>query len=370
MDLLSNMVNNMLIQYEYEVLSFAALLSTSKVDGNLSFLLSKLNYELGENTELYIKKLKINGFIDDKQERITILTNRWMEFFVDLLQDEFEKNDMTVRCELDKELRIINFNVNGSIKKFNLILNEEYNADSDYICMYKVSEYGDCLYWLDLLNDINLLSLFYNYLINEISYINKTIYKKIDNLEGLTSSHVSEIFNSSIKKYFFRKEYTIAELDDSQIKYIKKLIIEDNMSFYAVKKNEVIICIVKKKDIIIFLELKDSKVYFSEFANREISELKEKLDKKVSEYRSLVMYKENNVLDTTIKLTTQLITYTAPSTLIISILGLLNVNISKLMQYKWILIIAIVILAVIQVGIFIFIYIPGYKVNRFKWDIH
>lgn len=367
------MVKNMLIQYEYEVLSFAALISTSKVDGNLSFLLSKLNYELGENTDLYIKKLKMNGFIDDKQERITILTNSWMEFFVGLLQDEFDKNNMNVICELDKESKIIDFNINGSNKKFNLILNEDYkvdNVDKDYICMYKIYEYGDDIYWLDLLNDINLLSLFYNYLINEVSYINKTIYKKIDNLEGLTSSHVSEIFNNSIKKYFLGKEYTIAELDDSQIKYIKKLIIEDNISFYAVKKNEVIICIVKKKDIIIFLELKDSKVYFSEFTNREISDLKEKLDRKVSEYRSLVMYKENNVLDTTIKLTTQMITYTAPTTLIISILGLLNINISKLMQYKWMLIIAIIILALIQVGIFIFIYVPGYKINRFKWNIH
>lgn len=363
----------MLIQYEYEVLSFAALISTSKVDGNLSFLLSKLNYELGEDTELYIKKLMINGFIDKKQERITIITNNWMDFFVDLLQNEFDKNNMNVRCQLDKVSKIIDFNINGSNKKFNIILNKDYKVNkvnNDCIYMCKIYDYGDDIYWLDLLNDINLLSLFYNYLINEVSNINKTIYKKIDNLEGLTSSHVSEIFNNSIKKYFLGKEYTVVKLEDSEIKYIKKLIIEDNISFYAVKKNKIIICIIKKKDIITFLELKDSKVHFSESANKEINELKEKLDKKVSQYRTLVMYKENNVLDTTIKLTTQLITYTAPTTLIISILGLLNVNISKLIQYKWTLIIAIIVLATIQIGIFIFIYVPGYKINRFKWDIH
>ncbi len=363
----------MLIQYEYEVLSFAALISTSKVDGNLSFLLSKLNDELGEDIELYIKKLKINGFIDYKMERITIITNSWMEFFVNLLQNEFEKNNMNVRCKLDKLSKTIDFNINGSNKKFDLILNEEYKANNiseDCIYMCKTYEYGFDTYWLDLLNDINLLRLFYNYLINEVSHINKTIYKKIDNLEGLTSSYVSEIFNNSIKKYFLGKEYTIVELEDSEIKYIKKLMTDDNISFYAVNKNKIVICIVKKKDIITFLELKDSKVYFSDFVNKEISELKEKLDKKISQYRNLAMYKENNVLDTTIKLTTQLVTYTAPTTMIISILGLLNINISKLIQYKWILIIAILVLAIIQVGIFIFIYIPGYKINRFKWDIH
>ncbi|WP_207722131.1 hypothetical protein [Clostridium intestinale] len=362
----------MLIQYEYEVLSFAAFISNSKVDGNLSFLLSKLNDELEEDTELYIKKLIINGFIDKKQERITINTNIWMSFFASLLQDEFDKNKMNVQCHLDKVSKSIYFNINGSNKKFNLILNEDYkvnNVGKDCIYMCKTYEYGHDIYWLDLVNDINLLSLFYNYLINEISNINRSIYKKIDNLEGLTSSHVSEIFNNSIKKYFLRGKYTIFELKDSEIKYIKKLMIEDDISFYAVKKNKIIICIIKKKDIITFLELKDSKVHFSEFANREISELKEKLDKKVSQYRNLVMYKENNVLDTTIKLTTQLITYTAPTALIISMLGLLNVNISKVMQYKWILIVAIIVLAIIQVGIFIFIYVPGYKINRFKWDI-
>lgn len=363
----------MLVQYEYEVLSFAALISTSKVDGNLSFLLSKLNDELGEVIELYIRKLKINGFIDDKPERITIITNRWMEFFVNLLQNEFDKNNMDVKCELDKVSKTINFSINGSNKKFNLILNEEYKANNiskDHIYMCKIYESSDDIYWLDLLNDINLLSLFYNYLINEVSHINKTIYKKIDNLEGLTSSHVSEIFNNSIKKYFLRKEYIIVELEDSEIKYIKKLMTDDNISFYAVKKNKTVICIVKKKDIITFLELKDSEVYFSSFVNREIIALKEKLDKKISQYRNLVIYKENNVLDTNIKLTTQLATYTAPITMIISILGLLNINIRKLTQYKWILIISIIVLAMIQVGIFIFIYVPGYKINRFKWDIH
>lgn len=363
----------MLIQYEYEVLSFAALTSTSKVDGNLSFLLSKLNDELGEDTGLYIKKLKINGFIDDKLDRITIITNRWLEFFVNLLQGEFDKNNMNVRCELDNVSKTIDFNINGSNKKFDLILNEEYksnNINNDSIYMCKIYEYDDDIYWLDLLNDINLLSLFYNYLINEINHINKTIYKKIDNLEGLTSSHVSEIFNNSIKKYFLGKQYTIVELEDSEIRYINKLMTDDNISLYAMKNNKIVICIVKKKDTITFLELKDSKVYFSDFANREISELKEELNKKISQYRNPVMYKENNVLDTTIKLTTQLVTYTAPTTMIISILGLLNINISKLIQYKWILIIAIIVLAIIQVGIFIFIYVPGYKINRFKWDIH
>ncbi|GAA0725249.1 hypothetical protein GCM10008905_20270 [Clostridium malenominatum] len=363
----------MLIQYEYEVLSFAALISTSKVDGNLSFLLSKLNDELEEDAELYIKKLKINGFIDDKPERITIITNNWIEFFVNLLQNEFDKNNMNVRCKLDKVSKAIDFNINGSNKKFDLILNEKYkvnNINKDCIYMCKVYEYSDEIYWLDLLNDINLLSLFYNYLINEVSHINKSIYMKIDNLEGLATSHVSEIFNNSIKKYFFGKEYTIVELEDSEIKYIKKLMADDNISFYAVKKNKIVIYIIKKKDAITFLELKDSEVYFSNFVNREISELKEKLDKKISQYRNLVMYKENNVLDTNIKLTTQLATYTAPITMIISILGLLNINISKLIQYKWILITAIIVLAMIQAGIFIFIYVPGYKINRFKWDIH
>lgn len=363
----------MLIQYEYEVLSFAALISTIKVDGNLSFLLSKLNDELGEDTERYIKKLQIGGFIDNKQERITIFTNIWTETFVVNLQNEFDKNNMKVICKWDKILKTINFNINGSSKKFKLIFNEEHkdnNLIKDCIYMCKISEYGDSIYWLDLLNDVNLLSLLYSYLTNESSNINKTIYKKIDNLEGLTSSHVSEIFNNSIKKYFLEKQYNIVELEDDEIKHIKMLMLDDNISFYAVKKNKNIICILKKKDIITFLELKDSKICFSEAASREIGELKDKLDKKVSEYRNLVMYKENNVLDTTIKLTTQLITYTAPSAMIISILGLLNINISELIQYKFLLIIAIIILAIVQIGIFIFIYVPGYKINRFKWDIH
>lgn len=362
----------MLIQYEYEILSFAALISTRKTDGNLSFLLSNLNKELDEDISLYIGKLKESGLLDSKSERITIITKKWVNVFLDKLQKQFDMNSLEVSCEFDSKDKCIFFFINGNRKKFNIILNKEdaeNNTCKNSIYMCKIDSYSNAIYWLELLNDINLLYLFYGYLLNESDYINKSVYQRINNLEGLTSSHISEIFNIAIKKYFSKINYRTVDLNIEEVNTINKIMADDNISYYSVSKNSSKLCIIKKRDQIIFLELKDSRAYYSDTVNSDINVLKEKIYKKVSQYRGLIMYKDNNVLDTTIKLTTQIVTYTAPITLIISILGLLNINISSLIQYKWLLVIAIIALAGIQILIFIFIYLPGYKINRFKWDI-
>lgn len=359
----------MLIQYDYEIISYIANYSTIMVNKNLKVSLNKLKDELGNDVNKYLKRLEENMIVTYSNNSMIINIDVWIKLFVNEINAIFTRNDMNVQCIYNKKDFKIEFTVNGARKEFGIITsrsNNETNINNIYMCTPNM--YYNNIYWLDLINDINSLYLFYEYLKNEADYINKNVFKKIDNLAGLSDSIVSEIFNTSIKRYFENKGKIISDLNNEQSIFLYKLFYNKAISFYGVELDNKLLCVVKNENNILFLELKQKSLYFSEAVKKETMELSNRLDKKISEYRQLVMVKENNIIDNTIKATTKVTTLFSPITVIVSLLGFLNINIKQITEYKCIVILLIIVLLIIQVIMIKIVYVPIYKISKFKWD--
>lgn len=363
----------MLMKYEYELLSYIATKGLKKVNNDLAVSIKRVNSDLDEDIQGYLDNLKLKGFITLEKDTITIKSEEWIKYFIEKLNDRFNANNLKIVSSFNKEEFYIGFKSNGTLKKFNLALNENdilsNNDNEEIIFMCKPNLYEDRIFWLDLLNNINLLMMFNSYLLDEISNMNKEVYRKIDVFDGINEAYINEIFDNSIKGYFQEKKRTIIEFDRDYAIIIKKIFRNENIRFYGVKFDNEVLLVLKRSKEIIFLTIKDNDVVYSNVINSEIDYLNNKIQNKMSEYRKLLMFKENNVVDSSIKLISNLAAAFVPFTMIVNILGMLNLNISNFKNYKWLLFIAMIILSFIQIGIIRLIYIPAIKMSRFKWKL-
>lgn len=368
----------MLVRYEYEVLSFIALNGISKINGDIIISLKRINDELGKDIDSYLRILDYKNLINLTEDKIIINAESWVNFFIDELERTFSYNGINVVCEkkvIDtdnfKQFHV-EFKLNGSSKLFRLILNKNGINKQDkeeLIFMCTTNAYEDRIYWLELLNDVNLLNMFHSYLINEINYINKFIYRSIDIFDGIDEKHISEIFNVSIKNYFTKKGKEIVDFNKKQAEFIYELVCSENICYYGVNFNCGVLWVIKNKNKIIFLCIKDRELVYSDIIDGEILLLHKKVVAKVSEYKELIMFKENNTLDNLIKIISKVSVFFVPTSLIISILGILNLNVINFKNYKLVLIAMIIILILIQILIISFIYVPTIKMSKFKWKI-
>lgn len=240
----------MLVKYEYELLSYIATKGTNKVNFDLAVSIKRINLELDEDIHIYLENLKLKGLITIEENTITIKSEKWVKYFVEKLNEEFKKNKLEIICDFKQEKFAIEFSANGSIKNFNLILNEnnispnKYEEDSIFMCM--PNYYEDRIFWLDLLNDVNTLLLFSSYISNEISNINKERYRKIVEFDGINDAYVSEIFSSSIKEYFEKISKNIIEFPQEYNDIVRKILKSENHSYYGVEFDNEILLILKK----------------------------------------------------------------------------------------------------------------------------
>lgn len=86
---------------------------------------------------------------------------------------------------------------------------------------------------------------------------------------------------------------------------------------------------------------------YSNGINSKIDYLNNKIQNKMSEYKKPLMFKENNIVDSSIKLISNLAAAFVPFNIIVNILGILNLNISNFKNYRWLLFIAMIILSFI-----------------------
>ena len=366
----------MLIKYEYELLSSIIENGITKVDGNIVVTTKRIDKELKDDKfNEYLQVLQFNGIIDYNSDKIYIIVENWIDFFIRKLSESFITNNMNVVCdkytkrgEISKEF-YINFVVNGADRSFKLVFNNLEKEEENIIFMCIPNIYKQGIYWIELINNINLLNQFYLYLVNESNNINKSAYRQINIFDGIDEKYVSEIFNISIKEYFDNKGYKIEYFIKDECDIIKNLIQEDDVNYFAVRFNEANIWLIKKNKKIMFIAIKDKELIYNKEIEREIDDLQIKLNRKISEFKSLILFKENNTLDSMLKTIGKISTFCIPISIIISLMAFLNINIVQLMQYKVVLIILIVILAIFQCYIFKVIFLPILKLSKFTWKI-
>ncbi|ALS17347.1 hypothetical protein [Clostridium butyricum] len=366
----------MLIRYEYELLSSILENGITKIDGNIVVTTKRIEEELiDDKFNEYLQVLQFNGIVDYNNDRICILVENWIDFFLIKLSEVFRANNMNVVCnkliipgEISKEF-YVDFILNGANKSFKLIFNNLDKQEGNIIFMCIPDIYNCGIYWIELINNINLLNQFYLYLKSESNNINKNAYRQINIFDGIDDKYISEIFNVSIKEYFSDRGYKIKYFIKDECDIIKNIIQEDDITYFAVEFNEVNIWLIKNNKKIIFISIKNKELIYDKQIESKIDDLQIKLTKKISEFKSLILFKENNILDSILKTIGKVNTFFIPISMIISLLAFLNINIVQLIQYKVILIIIIVILAILQYYIIKVVLLPIFKLSKFTWKI-
>lgn len=372
----------MLIRYEYELLSYIASKGIKKTNGDIVVSLKRIEDEIvNDNLNSYLSFLDILGIIDLDEDKVIIKTEEWIKLFLDNLSKRFAEIKKCIICNKREIINsgvksyYVEFIINGSQKVFELEFSNLHDIDVKeenkiFMCISNI--YDNNIYWLDLINNVNLLNMFYSYLINEINNINKEVYMELDVFQGLEEKYISEIFNVEIKRYFKGKKYKIKNFDRDENKVIESFVCKEDICYYGVEfgQNE-ILWVINDENKIIFISTKDGELTYSQNIESEISILCEKILKKISEFKSLIFVKENNILDNTLKVVGQTSIILMPASLIISIIALLGINI-KLFNteyFSYILWGIIIILSVIQIYLIKIIYLPTFKLNKFSWKI-
>lgn len=372
----------MLIKYEYELLSSIVANGIAKVNGDIVVSIKKIDDELkDEKFDEYLQYLELNGIIERKVDKINILIENWVDFFVNILNNSFSINNMNVLCKkkvevgkLTKEF-YVEFHINGINKKFRLVFNNsdvnEY-IEENLIFMKTADICSHEIYWIELINNVNLLIQFCSYLQNEATNINKSVYEEINIFEGIDDKYVSEIFNVSIKKYFLKKKHNIYNFDKEACSIIHNLFMDDNLSYYGVEFDKCKLWIIKKDKKFKFISIKNNELVYLKEIESEINILQDKLIKKISQYNSLILYKENNILDNVLKTLGKISTICVPISIIFCLLAFININIDSIINSKVINIlikISILILAVLQFFLLKVIVVPVFKLSKFSWKL-
>lgn len=360
----------MLIEYEFQVLSLISDKTILKTNNDLCISLNKIQ-DIDENILMYIDKLSLRNIVNLKGNNLTIYVRKWTEFFVAALRVEFHKNKLNVECIFNSQNQTIEFVVNNSHKIFKLAFSAELGEDEeDTIFMYMPNIYDCKIFWLDLINDRNMLNIFYCYIINEVNSIQANDCQEINIFEGISELYLSEIFNISIKNYFMEKGNELVDIRLEEKNLIKKIIRKNDINCYAVEINGYKLCLVKDERKIKFFTLKNSQIVHVKNIDEQIDSANQLLMIKVSEFRKLVMFKENNIVDNTVKLATNGTKLFVPLTLILNIISMLNLlDIKKIINYKWMLWLSVIILLTCQLIIIYFVYLPSFRISKFKWDI-
>lgn len=372
----------MLIKYEYELLSYIAAKGIKKTNGDIVVSFKRIEDEIvNDNLNPYLSFLDVLGIIDLHEDKVVIKTEEWIKLFLDNLSKKFIEIKKNIICNKKEKITsgakdyYVEFIINGSKKVFELEfsnLHDAYEKKENKIFMCISNIYDNNIYWLDLINNVNLLNKFHSYLINEISNINKEVYMELDVFQGLDEKYIAEIFNVEIKRYFEDKKYSLRNFDKDEYKIIESFYCKEDIRYYGVELGEnEILWVINDDNKIIFISTKEGAITYSQNVESEIAILCEKIIKKISEFKSLIFMKENNILDNTLKIIGQTSIILMPVSLIISIIALMGINI-KLFNteyYIYILWGIIIILSVIQIYLIKIIYWPTFKLNKFRWKI-
>lgn len=363
----------MLLGSEFELLSMIAKSYTVYHDG--VFRLSKVNFEekFPEVPPMTLLRLEALGFLKLSDGQVLVNGNAWARFFVLTLETSLKEIGYFFSCEYVEEEQQLTVSDNSkSKKKFHLnFKQEDFDKFQDAINLCYIDTFEFHLFWIDLLNDKNLLQLFAKYVKNEIvrmEYLYRPIFSFF---EGLPLEDLSRIYNESIKEYFRQGGFEIqADMSSELAGRVYNLTAKDAIDAYNVKIYGFDVVVIKLENRIEFLSFYDKELRYNEAIRNQIGTLRSILEKKVSLYRDLSMVNRHKVISN-IKQIVEVV-----SVLLVALNGTLLYAISNgLKQIAGIstniqVIVAVAIFQlVVSLAIAWWVVIPAIRLSTFNWRI-
>lgn len=363
----------MLLGSEYELLSHVSSIYKRHKDGYLRFSEEDFKRHFPEKeSQVYLRKLGNKELITFKDGFIFVDTIKWAEFFSIKLCNCLREIDKSISCEFNRELDTIDITKDKSAKvtltvKYN---EEEVDKEKDVISMFFSSAPDDELFWLDLLNDSNLINLLYSYINREVSSLNYKHRLVFSFFEGIEEEYISEIFNRSIKKYFIQGNGLPSNLSIETMEILGKYMCKEHLNAYQVRIKDVDLIIVKNERNIEFYVFDEDKLEYPNEIILEINKLQKRLQDKISDYRKLTLFIRNKVVENSTKLITLIAVIFSPLSMILCALTILGFKfINDVQNNIYVVGVAGIVLLGLYFGIFKFIYWPAIKLSKFSWEI-
>lgn len=367
----------MLLGSEYELLSYISSVYNRHRDGYLRFSEEDFRGRFPDKeSQVYLRRLESKELVVFRDGFILVDSIKWSEFFSCKLNESLNNIDESLFCKFNKELDIIEIFQDENMKiSLTLRYNEnEHDKVKDVVSMHFLTDSDNDLFWLDLLNDTNLINMLYSYIIKEISSLNYKHRLMFSFFEGLEEEYISEIFNKSIKDYFIQGGGKTESLSSETIQILRKYMRKDNPNAYQICLRGINLIISKNERSIEFYVLNGDKLVYPIEISREIDKLQEKLLNKVSEYRKLTLFVKNKVVENSTKLITLVSVILSPLSVVLCILTTLGVKflsgLGNNVYNVYIVGGSGILLVILYILIFKLIYIPAIRLSKFSWQIH
>ena len=362
----------MILGHKYELL--ASLLSYYSVqeDGYIKFSLNDLKKQFDTKDVQYILQLQNESIVSIKNQLVEVNTNEWIELFVSCLNKELSNSGVKIQCKSNTSKKQLDFYESGksdesddAIKSFVINFDPMFGdtkvTDVIHFCNYLSFDFA--IYWLDLLNDINLFDMFCAYLNNQFEKLN--FYKRpiITLHEDMSAGEKRQLFEISVKGYF-KKNFNVKDnIDIEYSNIIRKFIAEDNFSSFEVEIRSHTLIVVRTKDGIEFFSFEKGKLFFTEEIESILDDLKKKVDKKLKQLDQISFLTKHNFFRDIQGLYR-----------LLSTLGIISTPFSAILLFFkigniYINIVATILVILTYIPIINMIILPQFKIVRFQWDL-
>lgn len=364
----------MLVGSEYEHISKIAHHYTLHSNGTYIFSESdyKLNFHEDYNL-FYLSRLEELGFIVRERSMIKISINKWILYFIAKLEAEFKLLGYKLNCQYKEDTRTVYFldEIGERISAFTINFDPEYDNISDnYINFVHLDTFDFYIYWLDLLNDKQLLDSFYSFLMNEFKsfkYKNRLVFNFFD---GIEDQFLMQLYYNSIKNYFKEKGMEEFQIPAHISQAVKVLVKKDDFLQYGITIASIQVVVVKLGRTIEFILFENGELAQNSKVVKEIQELKEKVLEKVNSYAKIALFNKNKIIDN-FKKTIQLVSllFTPINAILLYGISLNIPYLSSLSKNKWIFGTVTLLHIITIVGTVFWVAIPSWRLTRFSWRI-
>lgn len=178
----------MFLGSEYELLSYISNKYKRHEDGYLRFSEEHFLQSFSDKGSLlYLKILENKGLVTKSSGLIIVNTFSWAELFCNELNNALKEIDRSIDCKYNSTLDKVEILENNISKVFFVL---KFNEDEVYkkgniINMYFTNTFDNDIFWLNILNDSNLVYMLYSFIKNEMSSFNYKHRKTFSFLKGL-----------------------------------------------------------------------------------------------------------------------------------------------------------------------------------------
>jgi hypothetical protein len=358
----------MLLGYEFQLLSMIAQEYQVHKDGfyrlNVADVLKRF-----PGDEKNLSKLQFHGLLTKNDDLILIDCSKWIELFIEKLNKSFLLNFPHYSCSYNDKKEIV-FSRDSKEVKFKIKLNDDKKYDDNnsiYLCYCKT--FDTYLFWLDLLNDINLLTMFISYIENELLHLKFLDIYKFDFFQDIQKGLQRQVFESIIN-YFKNKGYRENKKNKEALYIVHKLISSDEMVFFQFNFAELDLIIVEDKNSIKFFPFINGNLEYTENLIKELKTLEKILKWKVDLYWNLFMLNQNKVtsnLKNILSIST--IFVTGINSLILYAISKQWTSVIGLTSSSYLIISAMILQLLVLIGTFWWIALPSIRISIFGWKI-